>query len=217
MSPSQETFPEQGEQEDFRFAVKGSEAKGALVTLHSVGIHAGSAQLERVLLVPSSGRVSKVWRQRFEALGIQVLDVPDVVPSPALLEAMEAERSKLHRQGVLEVLQPMPYGGAFAKVHAWNPDLGYETVVLLDGDVLAKRPLVPLLRLEALSAGKDLNDAFNYGVVVLKPDRQIHAGLVKLLTEAGEEELLRYNTRILGAGEAWLAKSWSFRTRWAIS
>lgn len=27
----------------------------------------------------------------------QVLDVPDVVPSPALLEAMEAERSKLHR------------------------------------------------------------------------------------------------------------------------
>lgn len=29
------------------------------------------------------------------------------------------------------------------------------TVVLLDGDVLAKRPLVPLLRLEALSAGKE--------------------------------------------------------------
>eukprot|EP00913_Durusdinium_trenchii_P029437 g27593.t1 len=177
-------------------------AKGALVTLHSVGIHAGSAQLERVLLVPSSGRVSKVWRQRFEALGIQVLDVPDVVPSPALLEAMEAERSKLHRQGVLEVLQPMPYGGAFAK--AWSSQSIGPYVLKA-----VSLGLSPLPRCApAHRGGEDLNDAFNYGVVVLKPDRQIHAGLVKLLTEAGEEELLRYNTRILGAGEAWLAKSW---------
>ena len=49
------------------------------------------------------------------------------------------------RQGILEILQPMPYGGAFAKahpgwiagcdkfrtkpqVHAWDPALGYETL-----------------------------------------------------------------------------------------
>eukprot|EP00434_Breviolum_minutum_P002448 symbB.v1.2.002165.t1/scaffold116.1/size325063/22 len=170
-------------------------AKGAFVTLHSAGIHSGGGGADRLLLVPSTNQLSTTWRHRFEALQIKVVDVPDVPPSPAFLAAMTAERKTLEGQGVLEILQPMPYGGAFAKVHAWNPALGYEKVLLLDGDILIKRSLKPLLRLDPLSAGKDLNDAFNYGVVVLKPNATIHAALVDLLMHATDDDLKRYNTR----------------------
>ncbi|CAJ1425118.1 unnamed protein product [Effrenium voratum] len=166
-------------------------AKGALVTLHSVHLHGGA---DRVLLVPGGG-VSSWWRQRFRALKVKVVEVRPLRPSKALQRAMRQERARLQEQGLLEVLQPISYGGAFVKVHAWDPALGYEKVVLLDGDLLAKRSLRPLLRLPALSAGKDLSDAFNYGVVVLKPDAEIHAGLVKLLGEATEADLQRYNSR----------------------
>eukprot|EP00435_Cladocopium_sp_Y103_P060478 s381_g22.t1 len=169
-------------------------AKGALVTLHSAGLHSG-VDVDRLLLVPASSQISSDWLSRFKRLNIKVVDVPDVVPSSVLQAAMEAERQRLQQQGILEILQPMPYGGAFAKVHAWDPALGYEKILLLDGDLLVKRHLRPLLRLEPVSAGKDLNDAFNYGVVVLTPDAVIHAGLVKLLTHATEDDLRRYNTR----------------------
>lgn len=169
-------------------------AKGAFVTLHSAGLHSG-VDVDRLLLVPASSQISSDWLRRFERLKIKVVDVPDVVPSSALQAAMEAERQRLQQQGILEILQPMPYGGAFAKIHAWDPALGYEKILLLDGDVLVKRRLGRLLRLEPVSAGKDLNDAFNYGVVVLKPDAVIHAGLVKLLTHASEDDLRHYNRR----------------------
>ncbi|CAL1137320.1 unnamed protein product [Cladocopium goreaui] len=169
-------------------------AKGAFVALHSAGLHSG-VDVDRLLLVPASSKISSDWLRRFERLNIKVVDVPDVLPSSVLQAAMEAERQRLQQQGILEILQPMPYGGAFAKVHAWDPALGYEKILLLDGDLLVKRRLRPLLRLEPVSAGKDLNDAFNYGVVVLKPDAVIHAGLVKLLMHASEDDLRRYNTR----------------------
>lgn len=169
-------------------------AKGTFVTLHSAGLHSG-VDVDRLLLVPASSKISSDWLRRFERLNIKVVDVPDVLPSSVLQAAMEAERQRLQQQGILEILQPMPYGGAFAKVHAWDPALGYEKILLLDGDLLVKRRLRPLLRLEPVSAGKDLNDAFNYGVVVLKPDAVIHAGLVKLLMHASEDDLRRYNTR----------------------
>eukprot|EP00439_Symbiodinium_sp_Y106_P005007 s2908_g1.t1 len=177
-------------------------AKGALVALHSAGLHAGVA-IDRVLMVPERSRLSDVWRRRFVALGIKVVNVPAVVPSNALLTAMASERRELDKQGLLDVLQPLSYGGAFAKVHAWDEQLGYEKVILLDGDVLIKGDLLGLLKLSSLdspccerfaeigspctaleavkqqpiSASKDLADAFNYGVV------------------ATEEDLRRYNTR----------------------
>ncbi|OLP87974.1 hypothetical protein AK812_SmicGene30748 [Symbiodinium microadriaticum] len=68
-------------------------------------------------------------------------------------------------------------------------------VILLDGDVLIKGDLLGLLQQQPISASKDLADAFNYGVVVLKPDATIHRDLVRLLVEATEEDLHRYNTR----------------------
>ncbi|CAE7553715.1 unnamed protein product [Symbiodinium sp. CCMP2592] len=202
-------------------------AKGALVALHSAGLHAGVA-IDRVLMVPEQSRLSDVWRRRFVALGIKVVNVPAVVPSNALLTAMASERRELDKQGLLDILQPLSYGGAFAKVHAWDEQLGYEKVILLDGDVLIKGNLLGLLKLGSLdipccerfaeigspctalealkqqpiSASKepplspaDLADAFNYGVVVLKPDATIHRDLVRLLMEATEEDLRRYNTR----------------------
>jgi len=169
-------------------------AKGALVALHSAGLHAGVA-IDRVLMVPERSRLSDVWRRRFVALGIKVVNVPAVVPSNALLTAMASERRELDKQGLLDVLQPLSYGGAFAKVHAWDEQLGYEKVILLDGDVLIKGDLLGLLKQQPISASKDLADAFNYGVVVLKPDATIHRDLVRLLMEATEEDLRRYNTR----------------------
>ncbi|CAE7231906.1 GYG1 [Symbiodinium sp. CCMP2456] len=169
-------------------------AKGALVALHSAGLHAGVA-IDRVLMVPEQSRLSDTWRRRFVGLGIKVVNVPAVVPSIALLTAMASERAELDKQGLLDILQPRSYGGAFAKVHAWDEQLGYEKVILLDGDVLIKGDLLGLLQQQPISASKDLADAFNYGVVVLKPDATIHRDLVRLLVEATEEDLRRYNTR----------------------
>eukprot|EP00927_Polykrikos_kofoidii_P038598 TRINITY_DN33001_c0_g1_i1.p1 TRINITY_DN33001_c0_g1~~TRINITY_DN33001_c0_g1_i1.p1 ORF type:complete len:335 (+),score=40.33 TRINITY_DN33001_c0_g1_i1:123-1007(+) len=111
---------------------------------------------------------------------------------------MEADRLRMSMENVLEVLQPVPYGGAFAKVHAWNPSLfgqRHEKVVLLDGDVLAKGSLSELVGYEPLSAARDLMDAFNYGVIVLRPDEAIHKALVKLLSTATREDIAKYNLR----------------------
>ncbi|CAE8648845.1 unnamed protein product, partial [Polarella glacialis] len=184
-------------------------AKGALVTLHSARLHSrpprGSPEdVDFVLMVPASSssisRPSEKWLRRFETLGIRVVTVPEVIPSPAVLAAMEKDRAHLASQGILEVLQPIAYGGAFAKIHAWDRELfgSYEKVVLLDGDIVAKKSIRQLLTLEPLAASRDLMDAFNYGVLVLRPDAKIHAQLQQLLTSASAADVERYSTRKRG-------------------
>ena len=71
--------------------------------------------IDRVLMVPERSRLSDVWRRRFVALGIkacsdrtmclplkcnltQVVNVPAVVPSNALLTAMASERRELDKR-----------------------------------------------------------------------------------------------------------------------
>lgn len=183
-------------------------AQGALVTLHSAALQTrqgkrGNASQRRaapmlrfVLMVPPPG-ISRLWRERFEALGVRLVDVPGVPPSAAVRALMEADRRNLASQNLLQILQPVPYGGAFAKVHAWSAELfgEFDKVVLLDGDIVAKKHLFGLLELEPISAAKDLLDAFNYGVVVLRPDRRIHKGLVRLLSKASKREIAKYSTR----------------------
>eukprot|EP00747_Dinoflagellata_sp_TGD_P212744 gnl/TRDRNA2_/TRDRNA2_85792_c0_seq1.p1 gnl/TRDRNA2_/TRDRNA2_85792_c0~~gnl/TRDRNA2_/TRDRNA2_85792_c0_seq1.p1 ORF type:complete len:407 (+),score=67.74 gnl/TRDRNA2_/TRDRNA2_85792_c0_seq1:39-1259(+) len=176
-------------------------AQGAFVTLHSISLHARRpkgkpADVDCVLMVAGSG-ISRAWRQRFLALGVRLVDVQEVRPSPAVEAALAADRKLLSSEGLLEVLQPVPYGGAFAKIHAWDPVVfgGYEKVVLLDGDVIAKRSVRALLEMTPLAAGRDLMDAFNYGVLVLRPDAEIYAALHGLLANASKREIDRYNTR----------------------
>lgn len=173
-------------------------ALGALVALHSLSLHGDDlVGVDRVLMVPPAPGISARWRRRFVALGIRVVDVPLVQASTAVAAAMAADRRKLQTDGLLELLQPVPYGGAFAKIHAWDTTIfgNYSRVALIDGDIVAKRSAAGLLDLEPLSAAKDLNDAFNYGVVVLQPDALVHAALLRLLSNASSEQIAKYNTR----------------------
>eukprot|EP00928_Gymnodinium_smaydae_P065876 TRINITY_DN48965_c0_g1_i1.p1 TRINITY_DN48965_c0_g1~~TRINITY_DN48965_c0_g1_i1.p1 ORF type:complete len:399 (-),score=82.47 TRINITY_DN48965_c0_g1_i1:46-1242(-) len=180
-------------------------ARGAIVTLHSIRLHSqpsgASSIADFAVLVPKPApgqrALSSTWRKRFATLGVRIVDVAQVNPSPAIQAAMDSDRGRMAQEGLLEVLQPVPYGGAFAKVHAFDPALfgNYSKVLLVDGDVLAKRDLQGLLALEPLSAGRDLMDAFNYGVLVLRPDADIHKALVRLLANATKEDVDRYNSR----------------------
>ncbi|CAE7197727.1 rab-18 [Symbiodinium pilosum] len=176
---------------------QGTASDVAIISLATNDYYA-SAQgphVDRVLMVPEPSQLTNTWRQRFVSLGIKVVDVNAVQPSKSFLEAMASERQDLAKQGLLEVLQPLSYGGAFAKVHAWDESLGYAKVLLLDGDVLVKGDLQGLLKQAPISASKDLADAFNYGVILLKPNNTIHRDLVTLLTQATREDLRRYNKR----------------------
>lgn len=175
-------------------------ARGAIVALHSFALHArparGSQDTDYIVLIGPPG-ISQRWRRRFAALGVRVVDVPEVKAGAVVRAAMETDRRQLAREGHLEMLQPVPYGGAFAKVHAWDPNIfgDYEKIVLLDGDVLAKRNVRGLLEMEPLAAGRDLMDALNYGVLVLRPDARVHRELLEILTNASEGDIARYNTR----------------------
>eukprot|EP00933_Yihiella_yeosuensis_P027620 TRINITY_DN21529_c0_g1_i1.p1 TRINITY_DN21529_c0_g1~~TRINITY_DN21529_c0_g1_i1.p1 ORF type:complete len:421 (-),score=60.00 TRINITY_DN21529_c0_g1_i1:135-1397(-) len=178
-------------------------AKGAFVTLHSVNLHVQPPDgkppdVDLVLMVPVSDNFdgpSKKWIKRFKQIGARVVKVPQVEPSYAMLKAMKADRGRM--ENMQDIFQPVPYGAAFSKIHAWDPKHfgDYEKVVLLDGDILAINDIRGLLKFKPLSAAKDQVDAFNYGVVVLKPDAKIHSELNQLLQGATEGAIGMYSNR----------------------
>ncbi len=114
----------------------------------------------------------------------------------------------------------MRYGPAFSKIEAWNPTVmkGYSRVVLVDGDVLAvSESVIQLLHPSflkhpfSIAASRDIFDDFNYGVVVLTPNAEVHSNLKTLLergTEADIEKIVKREPSQLGFCDQSLVSGW---------